>query len=96
MLLQRLLDEAQVGKAIWRIGIDTDPATLAQLVARGECERLLALQMGEQRQPIQALEDPAIRAILLLASVGLATREEASLPLQEEELGLRTRPDGRP
>ncbi len=95
MCLQRLLDEAQLGEAIWRIGIDTDPAALAQLVARGEREGLFALQMGEQRQTIQTLEHPAIGAILLLAGIGLATREEASLPLQEEELRLWTRPDRR-
>jgi hypothetical protein len=49
--------------------------------------------MGEQRQPIQALEYPAIGAVFLLASVGLTTREEPALPFQEEELSVRARPD---
>ena len=93
MLLQRLLYEAQLGEALWGVSIDTDPAALAQLVARGEGQRLFALQMGKQRQAVQALENPAIGTILLLAGVGLAKREEPSLPLQEQQLGLRTRPD---
>ena len=39
MALQRLLDEAQVSKTIWRIRIDTDPATLIQLISRRKSER---------------------------------------------------------
>ena len=84
-----------MSEAIWRISIDTDPAALVQLVTRGEGKRLLTLQMGQQRQTIQALEYPAVRAILLLTSVGLATREEASLPFQQEELGIWPGPDSR-
>jgi hypothetical protein len=52
MLFQRLLDEAQLREALWRIGVNTDQAALVQLVARGEGERFLALQMSEQCQAI--------------------------------------------
>jgi hypothetical protein len=52
--------------------------------------------MGKEREAIQTLEDPAIGAIFLLASVGLAAGEEAPLPLQEQQLRLRTRPNSWP
>jgi hypothetical protein len=80
--LHRLLHKAQVVNAIWRIGIDADPATLVQLVARGKRERLFALQMSEQCQAIQSLEHPPIGAIFLLASIGLTTGEEPPFPFQ--------------
>jgi hypothetical protein len=54
------LDHLQLGESIWRIGIHTDPATLAQLIARGKREGVFALQVGKERQPIQTLEDPAV------------------------------------
>jgi hypothetical protein len=46
--------------------------------------------MGEEREAIQALKHPAIRAIFLLARIGLAACEKAPLPLQEQQLGIRT------
>ena len=52
-------------------------------------------EVGQERLPIQALEHPAIGAILLLARVGLSSCEEASLPLQKEQLRIRTGPDRR-
>jgi hypothetical protein len=93
MLVQRLLDKAYLGETIWRIGIDADPTALVQLIARGEGKRFLAVQVREERQTIQPVEDPAIGTILLLAGIGLATGEEPSLPLQQEQLRLWMRPD---
>jgi hypothetical protein len=49
LCLQRLLHEAQMIKSIWRNGIHTHPASLPQIVARGERKGFLALEMGKQR-----------------------------------------------
>ena len=90
MFFKRLLNEAEALQPVRRISIQTDPPTLSEFIGGGEGERLLALQMGEERQTVEPLKHPTVGSILLLARIGLAACEEPPLPLQEQQLGVRT------